>query len=160
MKDYDRSTEYFRKDGVAIENFEPWREILAKNLNNDLFKNKSSSSEAVKMLAQVDPSFATRLDNSVRRANIAFNHAGLANIATTDPKRYIQLVNNQDDLVNLAMHDFEKAARKLASRVSIVQWFRVVSYFRSIEKGTPEFLDTMEKQSEMLKKAVPPLTRQ
>ncbi len=155
MKDYDRGTEHFRGHRPNIEEFEPWRAILASQLKENLGSNQNTSIEAVKILAQVDPSFATRLDNSIRRLIFTFK-ADLDGLSESDPKRYVQLVYNQDAIVDIVMSDFRLAAKKLASRVSIFQWLRVVGYLRSIEKGTKEFHESMEKQSEMLKKVINP----
>lgn len=153
LKDYDRATEHFRKDNPPVEKFEPWRATLASQLNHDIGKNDQSSSEAATTLSQIDPAFATELDNSLRRVVFSLNNANFENIIEIDPERYVQLVYNQDQLIDLALHEYKQAAFKLSNRVSLLQRYRVNKYINYVEKGT-DYFKGMEQNKELLNKAM------
>lgn len=63
---------------------------------------------------------ATRLDSTIRRIRATFP-PHISELATSDPERYRQLIYNQDYIVDLTLHDFEKVANKLAARGSLLQ---------------------------------------
>lgn len=119
LKDYDRGTDYFRKSRPDVEEFERWRAILAKRFVENYTANSATLSEAVKLLSQVDPVLAIRLDNTLRNVEFSFQ-AKWTDVATSDPARYAQLIYNQDALVDIAFAEMQQVAVKLSRRSSIL----------------------------------------
>jgi hypothetical protein len=152
LKDYDRGTEHFRKNRPVIEQFEPWRVILADRFMEYFSVNEGTVSEAVGVLSEVDPAWATRLDNTIRTILITFRK-DLAEVATTDAQQYAQLLYNQDRIIEFTLGDLAITAAKLSRRSGVVQRLRVHRYFRRFkETGDKEFYRSMVEQAEMLEK--------
>ena len=155
LLDYDRGTDYFRKNKPSPEEFEPWRAILAGKFVENFGDQSETVSEAARTLAEVAPALATRLDSTIRRVLATFP-PHIAGLSKSDPERYRQLIYNQDHIVDLTLSDFEKVANTLASRSSLLQQLQVFLYFRSVRKGTAEFIQGMKEQDAMLNKVVNP----
>jgi hypothetical protein len=155
LKDYDRGTDHFRKKKPEIQQFEPWRAILAQRFIENFSANADTVSQAVSVLSEADPALATRLDNTIRNILYTFR-ANLTEISTRDAKRYAQLIYNQDYIVDLTLHDLAAVANKLAARSGVLQQIRVRWYFRKIKAGTKEFEEGMNEQAEMINKVINP----
>lgn len=156
LKDYDRGADHFRKDRPEIEQFERWRAILAHRFVESFSASADTVSEAVKVLSEADPAWATRLDNTIRTILFTFR-ANLDEISTKDAARYAQLIYNQDYIIDLTLDDLVVTAKKLAARSGVLQQIRVRLYFRRFQKiGDKEFQDGMNEQAEMLKKVINP----
>ena len=155
LLDYDRGTDYFRKKKPSPKEFEQWRSILAAKFIENFTEHSETMSDAVRVLAEVNPTMATRLDNTIKRILGTFP-PHIAELATSDPERYQQLIYNQDYIVDHTLSDFESVARKIAARSSLHQQVSVWRYFRSVRKGTSEFNEGMKEQDEMLNKVVNP----
>lgn len=155
LKDYDRGTGYFRKARPDVVEFEKWRAVLAKRFTDNYTANSTTFSEAVKLLSQVDPVLAIRLDNTMRNLEFSFR-ANWSEISESEPARYAQLLYNQDALVDVSLAEMKQVAIKLSKRSSIVQLVRVGRYFKSVQVGISEFNEGMDEQRELLHKAVNP----
>jgi hypothetical protein len=155
LLDYDRGTDHFRKKKPSPQEFEKWRSILAAKFIENFTEQSETVSQAVRVLAEVDPIMATRLDNTIQRILSTFP-PHIAELASTDPERYQQLIYNQDNIVDHTLNDIEKVASKIAARSSVQQQVFVWRYFRSVRKGTLEFNEGMNEQDEMLKKVTSP----
>jgi hypothetical protein len=153
--DYERGTEYFRSKKPSIDKFEPWRAILEKKLVDNFKRNKGSTSDAVQILAQVDPILATRLDSSTKNLEASLN-APFSQIIDSDPERYASMLYNQDYIIDLSLNDFKRTSVTLSKRVSIIQYLKTYYYFYSINKGTKEYNEGMEENSEILDKITDP----
>jgi hypothetical protein len=155
LKDYERGMAYFRSKRPAIEDFEPWRAILAKRFLENYTANTSTIAEAVRLLAEADPVLAARLDNTFRNVELTF-HAHWEEIASSDPERYAKLIYKQDDLVDIALDEMENVALKLSARSGAIKRYKAGRYFKSVKVGTSEFNAGLDESSELLRKVVGP----
>jgi hypothetical protein len=153
LLDYDRGTDYFRKNKPSPEEFEPWRAVLAGKFVENFEDQSETVSDAARTLAEVDPALAARLDSTIRRVLATFS-PHIAGLSKADPERYRKLIYNQDYIVDLTLCDFEKVANTLASRSSLLQRLHVFLYFKSVRKGTAEFNQGMKDQDPVLSKVI------
>jgi hypothetical protein len=155
LMDYERGTRYFRQERPTIDEFEPWRAILAARFLESVEAQSKTTSNAVEMLASVDPALATRMDNTIKNILFTFRR-DLADLQTKDPEMYTQLLSNQDKLVEMTLSDFETVALRLASHGGFLQKGKVARWFSEREKGTVDFMKSMHAQKDVLRKIVSP----
>jgi hypothetical protein len=153
--DYERGTRYFREKRPTIGEFEPWRAILETRFRESLEVHAETTSKAVETLASVDPSLATRMDNTIK--NILFMlRKDITTLSKSDPETYAKLIYNQDVLVDTTLADFQTVALTLASRGGFRQKEAVTRWFSERKTGTKDFLETMREQQGLLRKVVEP----
>src|SRR5579884_2135211 len=133
--DYERATGFFRQNNPTVANFEPWRAILESKCCESFKVHANTISKAIEAIASVDPSLAARLDNTTKNLLFTFNK-DMPSLATDDQERYAKLLNNQDQLVEIALKDFKTVALKLASHGGFRQKAIVSRWFAERESGT------------------------
>ena len=155
LMDYERGTRYFREKRPTIDEFEPWRAILEARFRESLEVHADTTSKAVETLASVDPSLATRMDNTIK--NILFMlKKDITALSKSDPETYAKLIYNQDVLVDTTLADFQTVALTLASRGGFRQKEAVARWFSERKAGTKDFMESMRENQDLLRKVVEP----
>jgi len=153
--DYERGISYFRKNRPTIEEFEPWRAILAQRFLQSFGADSKTTADAVKTLASVYPTLAARLDNTIKYILHTFKK-DLTSLSEHDQETYAKLIYNHDQLIDFTLMDLEIVAKKLSGKSSVMQKLRVTKWLSDRKKGKLEFNESMQEQTDLLNKVVNP----
>jgi hypothetical protein len=150
--DYERGTNYFRRDHPPIETFEPWRAVLQARFLEESEANSKSTSAAIELIASIDPPLATRLHNTLKNMAFAFRK-DLGQVALQEEATYAGLLDSQDALVATTRLELEAAALDIAKRSGWAQRRGVQRWFKERRQGASDFGKGMDDQAELRARA-------
>src|SRR5437667_2301679 len=138
LLDYERFVSLATSSRPDVEEYEPLRASFAARFLSRIAEDKESLVTGVEMLASIDPTAAVQLDNTIKNIRQVVR-PGFSELIRNDPHRYIEAMNQHNDLIDWTLSDFEDMAERLAKRSGFLQKRKVAAWFRARRKGSEEF---------------------
>jgi hypothetical protein len=133
LLDYERFVNLSSSSRPAIQEFEEQRRLFAQQFLSRVGEDKDSLVTGVDMLASIDPTAAAKLDNAVKNIRRTLEST-FAAVVTDDPVKYVEAMNNHNDLLDWTLSQFEEMGTSLAQRSGLFQARKVEAWFKARRK--------------------------
>jgi hypothetical protein len=141
LLDYERFVNLASSSRPAIQEFEEQRRFFAQQFLSRVAEDKDSLVTGVDMLASIDPTAAAKLDNAIKNIRRVLEST-FSDVVTDDPLRYVQAMNNHNDLLDWTLSHFKEMGTTLAKRSGLFQAHKVEAWFEARREAS-EFGDEL-----------------